>query len=149
MKVIVNEIPPQGLELEESESAKVLDIERSDIEFIKPVQIKAKVKREYDSIRIHLDIEGEIRFACARCLEDETRILAEHIDIIKDAKEEKIIDLTQIAREEIIFAYPEKLLCKSDCKGLCQRCGRNRNVHTCRCEISESSLGIHIDRLDN
>jgi uncharacterized protein len=149
MKVIVNEIPPQGLELEQIESAKALDIERSDIEFTKDVKINAQVKREYDSIRIHLDIESEIRFDCARCLEEGTRILAEHIDIIKDVKEERVIDLTQIAREEIFFSYPEKLLCGQNCKGLCPKCGRNRNVHTCRCESSESSLGIHIDKLDN
>jgi uncharacterized protein len=149
MKVNVHEIPPHGLELEESESAKALDIERGDIEFTKDINIKAKVKREYDSIRIHLDIDSEISFECARCLEEETQALEKHVDIIKDVKEEKVIDLTQIAREEIIFSYPEKLLCSQDCKGLCPRCGRNRNVHTCRCERIDGSLGIHIDRLDN
>ncbi len=149
MKVNINEIPPHGLELEEIESAKVLDIERSDIEFTKDVLIKAKVKREYDSVRIHLDIESEISFSCARCLEDELKIFSEHFDIIKDAKEQRIIDLTQIAREEIVLTYPERLLCRGDCKGLCQQCGRNRNVHTCRCDDNVNSLGIHIDRLDN
>ncbi|MBU1086060.1 MAG: DUF177 domain-containing protein [Candidatus Omnitrophica bacterium] len=149
MKVNINEIPPHGLELEEIDSAKALDIERGDIEFIRDVRIKAGIKREYDSIRIHLDIESEISFFCARCLEDESMPFSEHIDIIKDAKEEQIIDLTQIAREEIIFAYPDRLLCKADCKGLCQHCGRNRNLHTCRCEDNHGSLGIYIDRLDN
>ncbi|MBU1045425.1 MAG: DUF177 domain-containing protein [Candidatus Omnitrophica bacterium] len=149
MKININEIPPQGLELEEIESAQALDIERSDIEFTKDVLIKVRIKREYDSLRIHLDIESEISFSCARCLEDESKIFAQHIDIIKDAKEERIIDLTQIAREEIIFSYPDKLLCKEDCKGLCPQCGRNRNVHTCRCDAPLGSLGIHIDRLDN
>ena len=149
MKVNINEIPPHGLELEQIESAKTLDIERSDIEFIKDVRIKVKLKREYDSIRIHLDIESEISFSCARCLEDEEKVFSKHFDIIKDAKEQRIIDLTQIAREEIVLTYPEKLLCSLDCKGLCPQCGRNKNVHTCRCDYNENSLGINIDRLDN
>jgi len=149
MEVNVNEIPPNGLGLEKIESAKVLDIERSDIEFTKDVLIKAKIKREYDSIRIYLDIESEISFSCARCLENESKIFFEHFDIIKDAKEQRTIDLLQVAREEIILTYPEKLLCHENCKGLCQQCGRNRNVHTCRCEDNENSVGIHIDRLDN
>jgi uncharacterized protein len=149
MKVNVNEIPPRGLELEETCSAGELDLERSDLEFKKNVDIKARVKREFDSIRIHLDIYSEILFSCARCLEDESQVIDKHVDIIKDAKESRIIDLTQIAREEIIFSYPPKLLCSPDCKGLCPQCGRNRNVHTCRCEDKEHSLGIHIDKLEN
>jgi len=29
-----------------------------------------------------------------------------------------------------------KLLCRSDCKGLCPHCGRNLNVESCDCAAS-------------
>jgi len=32
-----------------------------------------------------------------------------------------------------LLAVPLKLVCKSDCKGLCPVCGKNRNVEPCSC----------------
>ncbi|MGB6974060.1 MAG: DUF177 domain-containing protein [Terracidiphilus sp.] len=33
---------------------------------------------------------------------------------------------------------PARTLCKADCKGLCPRCGKNRNVEPCDCAEGES-----------
>jgi len=35
--------------------------------------------------------------------------------------------------EDIVLSMPPKLLCKPDCAGLCQRCGRNLNEGPCAC----------------
>ena len=36
--------------------------------------------------------------------------------------------------EDIVFSMPPKLLCKPDCEGLCQRCGKNLNEGPCACK---------------
>jgi len=36
--------------------------------------------------------------------------------------------------EDIVLSMPPKLLCKPDCAGLCQRCGRNLNEGPCECK---------------
>jgi len=36
--------------------------------------------------------------------------------------------------EDIVLSMPPKLLCAPDCKGLCQRCGRNLNEGPCECK---------------
>ncbi len=48
------------------------------------------------------------------------------------------IDLSQMAREQILLALPMKPLCKGDCRGLCPQCGANRNVQRCGCAPEDS-----------
>lgn len=48
------------------------------------------------------------------------------------------IDLTPAIWEEIVLATPLKLLCQSDCAGLCPRCGVNRNQTKCECKTDDN-----------
>ena len=50
------------------------------------------------------------------------------------------IDLTSYLREVVALALPVQPLCTQECRGLCPRCGVDRNVKTCSCaEPSASS----------
>ena len=46
-------------------------------------------------------------------------------------------DLGDVIREQIVIAMPTKYLCNEDCKGLCQRCGKNLNEGSCDCHVDE------------
>ena len=43
------------------------------------------------------------------------------------------IYLDEIIAEQLLLAEPMKHLCSEDCKGLCQRCGKNLNEGSCDC----------------
>lgn len=43
------------------------------------------------------------------------------------------LDLVPAIREELILAAPEYVLCRDDCRGLCPRCGADRNAGPCDC----------------
>lgn len=43
-------------------------------------------------------------------------------------------DLVGIVREQLILMKPMKNLCKDDCLGLCQRCGKDLNECPCGCK---------------
>jgi uncharacterized protein len=43
------------------------------------------------------------------------------------------IDLSAIIREQIVLDEPMKHLCREDCKGICQRCGKDLNEGPCGC----------------
>lgn len=47
------------------------------------------------------------------------------------------IDLTELARKQILLALPAQVFCLEDCKGLCQKCGANKNLINCSCEEKE------------
>lgn len=146
MKVVVSEIPRHGLLLEETGTGESLDIERDDIRFSDPVVIKAAVFREYDHVKIELDVSGRIKFFCARCLEKGARAIDKKIELVEPAAQRKEIDLTQIVREEIILDYPARMLCRDDCKGLCRVCGTNLNKHECGCKCPNSPpKGLDLD----
>ncbi|MEB2345616.1 MAG: DUF177 domain-containing protein [Deltaproteobacteria bacterium] len=44
------------------------------------------------------------------------------------------IDLRSLLREVVALAVPVQPLCREDCRGLCPRCGVDRNRETCGCE---------------
>jgi uncharacterized protein len=46
----------------------------------------------------------------------------------------QILDLTEVIRQGLWLAMPEKTLCRPDCAGLCPNCGGNRNLGECHCE---------------
>jgi uncharacterized protein len=45
------------------------------------------------------------------------------------------LDLTALAREELVLALPMSARCRPDCEGLCGRCGADRRDGACQCEI--------------
>ena len=101
------------------------------------------------------EISGEVDVACGRCLgavnqeldisfetafvrtDDYTEELETELDI--KALEVSIfegdkIDLIEVAQEQILLFLPSQVYCEKDCKGLCPKCGANRNLIDCKCE---------------
>ncbi len=85
---------------------------------------------------------------CDRCAADFTRNVEIPIDVVlvteladEDHEDERVFplegdsaDLEDIIRTVFVLNLDSKLLCKEDCKGLCQRCGKNLNDGPCSCQ---------------
>ena len=87
---------------------------------------------------------------CARCLEPVEYTSELEFDAELDMKvseEERVknldeqsyltgynLDADQMVGNELTLNLPMKVLCKEDCKGICNRCGANLNVETCDCD---------------
>jgi uncharacterized protein len=106
-------------------------------------------------IRLRGRFGGEFEVPCARCVEPVKIPLAAEFDLIfrpvgadADAPERSItapeteigyyqkdsLLLEDVLREQVLLSLPVRTLCKADCKGLCPRCGKNRNLEACTCE---------------
>ncbi len=48
------------------------------------------------------------------------------------------LDVDQLVRNELLLNLPMKVLCREDCKGICNRCGANLNFESCECDRSTS-----------
>ena len=46
--------------------------------------------------------------------------------------------LEDVLREQVLLSLPARTLCQPDCKGLCPRCGVNRNETACSCDQGPS-----------
>lgn len=95
---------------------------------------------------------------CDKCLEPVPYEI--NIDYFKDldmnkSSEEKIAELDEevylegtkfdsdvFVYNEILVSLPMKVLCKEDCKGICNRCGANLNMGSCKCDNAEPGTGM-------
>jgi len=132
MKVEINKIPAEGLELEEELDPQDLELDTDQIKFKAPLKVYAKATKVTNSIRVEISLEGRMYLICGRCLGEFQRQLSQNLalNFIVD-KDELFIDLDPEIRQEIILNYPWKVLCKPDCKGLCPRCGADLNKGQC------------------
>jgi len=96
------------------------------------------------------NLYGEIKLGykyietCARCLDEfEHQVETEFKIIIGEGESEDElsielvddkIDLTDAIVQSIYISKPIKVLCKDGCKGICQKCGINRNHGDCNCD---------------
>jgi len=106
-------------------------------------------------IRLRGQFAGKFQVPCARCVEPVELPLAADFDLIfrpvgadTDAPERSItapeteigyyqkdsLLLEDVLREQVLLSLPVRTLCKPDCKGLCPRCGVNRNSQACHCD---------------
>ncbi|MBM3252584.1 MAG: DUF177 domain-containing protein [Candidatus Omnitrophica bacterium] len=135
MKIDLRQIPPEGLRLRESCDPKELDLEAEDIKFKSPIQIEAKGTKIVNSVTVDAYLSTEVELVCSRCLETfTTRINKKKSFNYSIPNDNPVVDISEDVRQELILDYPIKILCKPDCKGLCQKCGTNLNLEQCNCK---------------
>ena len=61
--------------------------------------------------------------------------------------ESNIVNLVDFAMEFLELEAPLRYLCDEDCKGLCQKCGKNLNEGECGCPTKEKNPAFKV--LDN
>lgn len=110
----------------------------------------------------HIDFQcvgsATLVIPCDKCLEPVDYEI--NIDCFKDldmnkSSDEKIADLDEEAYlegtkfntevfvyNEILVSLPMRILCKEDCKGICNRCGANLNMGSCKCDNAEPGTGM-------
>ncbi|TCK98316.1 uncharacterized protein EDC19_0736 [Natranaerovirga hydrolytica] len=126
-----------------------------DIEYFFEDKIKINIKLyNLDDAEIEIigHINAKIKMPCSRCTEYFIKDLdfhfnrTAHLNDIDAIEQEPItderdifidefnIDINQLICDEIIINFPMKVLCKEDCKGICNNCGCNLNNEKCNCE---------------
>jgi uncharacterized protein len=58
-------------------------------------------------------------------------------DLIILAPGQREVDLSGLLIESIKLSIPPKVLCRTDCRGLCPTCGADLNHGQCGCESTE------------
>ncbi len=134
MKIFVNRVPAEGLYLEEKINVCELDLDTDLIKFSQPVELKGRVDRITNALTVKLNIRVTAQTDCSRCLNRFEWVIDKDLTLHYPLENSDVfIDLNPQIREEIILEYPIKPLCKDSCKGLCLKCGKNKNQGGCNC----------------
>ena len=134
MKIDINQIPLEGLKIEEEIVPQQLDLETDIVKFRGVIQAAADITKITNAVTADLNLTATMYMNCSRCLSEF------EIDFKKNLrlnyavnKSELIIGLDPDIRDQIILGYPIKPLCNPGCKGLCPKCGKNLNGGNCNC----------------
>ena len=148
MKIRISQLPLGVHEYHFSCSPKKLGLESNFSELVEADVVLDKTTRQL-FLKVNVTTAGI--FQCDRCIEEFNQPLRNQCNIFyaydvvdsgKDTGDEvrvitpdtTFIDLTNDVSETAIHSVPFKLLCTEECKGLCPRCGTNRNRATCDCK---------------
>ena len=104
------------------------------IKFRSPLKLTARISRITNALSVDLNIKAVIFADCSRCLSEFEWVFNKDVQLSYALESSDVfIDLKPQIREEIILDYPIKPLCSLSCKGLCLKCGKNKNEGGCNC----------------
>ena len=89
-------------------------------------------------------VSGQMDYRCGRCLKgfsgDFTLDLTELFAFGAPPDDEEAypvegetIDIEPMIRDAVVLSMPFSPLCRPHCRGLCERCGGDRNLGECSC----------------
>ncbi|MFC1888431.1 DUF177 domain-containing protein [Thermodesulfobacteriota bacterium] len=160
MNLRVEEVPEDGREIilddiDEDEARAFIERGREvDLKLLDAPRGCVRASRSEERVYLDGTVEDNVRTVCCRCLEPFELPLAVRfestlapppkgtvemdVELSGEDLETAVyygssIDLAGIILEQLVVNLPIKPLCSDACKGLCPRCGVNRNTENCGC----------------
>lgn len=155
--VDIKELKRGPLKLEGHFGPGEVDFSKDGFVQTTPMNWRAVAERAGTEIRVAGSLDTTVDLACSRCLEPARVPIERAFDLFFLEREEMKFDedeeielseedtrtafftgselpIADILREQVLLALPMKALCRSDCQGLCPKCGANRNNDSCSCK---------------
>jgi len=132
-------VPATGLRLRGEVAAAELELVDSErLAVAGPVDFDLDVNLVRGGLLVRGSLAVPLDCACDRCLERYSLPLAvPAVTHYYENVDNHDIDLTNDLREDILIDFPQHLVCKPECRGLCPVCGGSLNVDPCQCEHQE------------
>ena len=124
------------------------------VSFPSPMKVTGDITNTAGYMRMRLTLVADYQAECARCL---TPISGQFtLDLEKTVAPRKLLsgldedklddyaiiedgflDVDEQVLTQLEMEFPSRFICRDDCKGLCQRCGKNLNEGPCDCSEKE------------
>jgi uncharacterized protein len=137
--------------------------------FSKPVRVEGSYEKTGDRLAVKARIFVSAVFNCDKCLTEVKRAFSTPVNVrfknkaddglnvgASDAAqgaaadvsgddgyfyEGKTVSLDGMIKEKFILSFPEYVVCRPGCKGLCPVCGCDLNVNQCNCQENQNDDG--------
>lgn len=130
-----------------------LGFEDKTIELREPVQVDLRVTAMDERVRVEGFLKAGLSLTCCRCTcrfswdtekdftveywpdktGEESEIELDYHDLNVGFYWGDKFDLNEVILEQVLIDIPMNPICKDDCKGLCEKCGADRNCGECTC----------------
>ena len=151
----INELAVRKTRIRKSYAPGTLDFHSGEFRQVEPLEVRATAELVEGQIRICGNLHTRVELVCARCLDTVIEEISRDFDLFyrsmtsmsPDEELKLNLDDTEMAffegdglfladvlAEQVNLALPMKVICRSDCRGLCPNCGANLNHEGCRCE---------------
>jgi len=151
----VKDLAVRKVHIRKSYAPGSIDYGLSEVKQSEPLEVIATAELLDGQIRVSGALQTKIEMVCARCLEPVVEEVHRDFDLFYQPllkgppnEEERLKDddteigffegeglfLADVLKEQVLLSLPMKVICQSDCRGLCPYCGANLNQEQCRCE---------------
>lgn len=121
MKVHLQQIPPEGLHLEGEEPDHFLGLEAEGIRSISPLRYSLDVGLSGGGLFATGSLAIDLELECVNCLQKFVYPLRlDSFALQTELTGSELVDLTPLAREDIVLALPAHPHCDWDAKNVCK-----------------------------
>lgn len=115
----------------------------------KPVEVNGSVSNRAGIVTLDLDLEVTYSAPCDRCGTETVKPYCIKVkrtlvnELGNEDNDEMLLlsdfklNLDEFVYSEVVLNLPTKHLCKDDCRGICEKCGKNLNNGDCGCSKKE------------
>lgn len=121
------------------------------VSFPSPMKVTGDITNTAGYMKMCIEASVDYNARCARCLAEVNGSFTFDLEktvapreVLSDLDEDKLddyaiiedgfLDLDEALMDQLEMEFPLRFLCKDDCKGLCQKCGKNLNEGDCGCQ---------------
>jgi uncharacterized protein len=151
----VKELAVRRIPIRKTYAPGSIDFHSAEFRQADPLEVRATAELVNGQIHIFGNLHTRIELVCARCLDPVIEEVSRDFDLLYSpmnsiARDEEMhlknddadvaffegdgLFLADVLAEQVNLAIPMKVICRSDCRGLCPHCGTNLNHEECRCE---------------
>lgn len=153
MKLYIDQIPDEGLELDYQEPAEAFGSLGDELTVTTPVHVTLLARKSSGGVIVKGNLRGTVTLACSRCLKTFSEDISHDFyynclpeEAAEEGEELSMedtdtyyysggeVDVAALVQEQVVLAVPMRPLCKEDCKGLCPKCGADLNQGDCGCQ---------------
>ena len=138
MKIPLNNFKNgKSVVLQEEIVPEDLDLDIGVMRFPENLELRVEAWKEKNDLTVQVHIEGVRSFTCSLCLEEFDNLFEKDFTLHYDIKGLDSVTVDSDVRDELILEHPIRILCRTDCRGLCPFCGVNLNTDKCDCKADE------------
>jgi uncharacterized protein len=154
VRITLEELGLHPVVVSKTYSPEALDYRGAEFRQTAPLKVDAVAELRGMEIHVRGRLRTSLEASCDRCLgpvvipvEREIDLFYRPLSTIARAEEVELpedeldvaffsgdgIEFDDVVTEQVILSVPMKLICKTDCQGLCPVCRTNLNVEKCGC----------------